>query len=100
MNNKTPEQCKDMQEIRKEIDQLDEQVIKLLGQRFEYVKAASKYKTSETGVKAPERLKAMLTQRRTWAESVGLNPEVIEKMYQDLVNYFISEELKHWKNKV
>lgn len=93
----TPEQCKNMADIRAEIDRLDRQVIALLGQRFAYVKAASYFKTSETTVRAPERLQAMLQQRRIWAEEEGLNADVIEKMYQDLVNHFIDEEMKHWK---
>ena len=99
MKNKTPEQCDNMEDIRAEIDTLDLQVITLLGQRFLYVQAASKFKTSETTVRAPERFKAMLEQRRVWAEQQGLNADAIEKMYRDLVTHFIEEELKHWKNK-
>lgn len=98
-NMKTPDECQNMTDIRAEIDTIDRQVIKLLGQRFAYVKAASKFKTSETSVKAPSRFQAMLQQRRTWAQEEGLNPDVIEKMYTDLVNYFIEEEMKHWQNK-
>ncbi|MGI0487700.1 isochorismate lyase [Pantanalinema rosaneae CENA516] len=94
---KTPEQCESMLDIRAEIDRLDRRVVALLGQRFAYVKAASKFKTSETTVRAPERLQAMLQQRRVWADEEGLDADVIEKMYQDLVNYFINEEMKHWK---
>lgn len=95
---KAPEECENMLEIRTEIDTIDRSIIRLLGQRFEYVKAASKFKTSEMAVKAPERFKAMLLQRREWATKEGLNPEAIEKMYTDLVNHFIEEELKFWKN--
>lgn len=40
-----------------------------------------------------------LQPRRIWAEEVNLNPDVIEKLYRDLVNYFINEELKHWESK-
>jgi isochorismate pyruvate lyase len=94
---KLPNECETMTEIRSEIDQLDRQVIALLGQRFAYVKAATKFKTSETSVRAPERFRAMLRQRRLWAEAEGLNPDVIEKLYQDLVNYFIKEELNRWR---
>lgn len=94
---KTPEQCGNMVDIRAEIDRLDRQVIALLGQRFAYVKAASKFKTSETSVKAPERFQAMLKQRRTWAQEEGLNADAVEKMYHDLVTYFIDEEMKRWK---
>lgn len=95
---KTPEECKDMVDIRFEIDRIDEQIIRLLGERFNYVKAASKFKTNETSVKAPERFKAMLLQRRAWVEAVNIHPDVIEQMYTNLVNYFISEEMKHLNN--
>lgn len=94
---KTPDECENMADIRVEIDGLDRQVIALLGQRFAYVRAAAKFKTSETNVRAPERFQAMLKQRRIWAEEEGLNADAIEKMYQDLVNHFIDEEMKHWQ---
>ncbi|MBD1908088.1 isochorismate lyase [Trichocoleus sp. FACHB-832] len=91
-----PEEILDIQDIRNEIDKIDQKIIELLGKRFEYVKAAAKFKTSEESVKAPERRKTMMQQRRVWAEEQGLNPDVIEKLYQDLVTYFMNEELHHW----
>ncbi len=94
---KTPDECENMLDIRTEIDRLDRQIIELLGQRFVYVKAASKFKRSQTSVKASERFEAMLKQRRVWADEEGLDADVIEKMYRDLVNYFINEEMKHWQ---
>ena len=92
----SPSQCSNMEDIRQEIDALDQTVIELLGKRFQYVLAASKFKTSAASVRAPERFKAMLATRREWAEAQGLNPDAIEKMYSDLVNHFIAEEMKHW----
>lgn len=89
--------CENMEEIRKEIDDLDRQVIGLIGQRYKYVQAAAKFKKDESSVKAPERFKSMLEKRREWAVIEGLSPDAIEKMYRDLVNYFIAEELKTWK---
>lgn len=96
---KKPKDCLDMQEIRKEIDTIDKNIIDLLGLRFNYVKAATKFKTNEQAVKAPERFAAMLVQRRIWAEENGLNPDVIEKVYRDLVGYFIDQELKFFGGK-
>jgi isochorismate pyruvate lyase len=90
-------ECENISEIRTEIDAIDKEIVGLLGQRFEYVKAASKFKTSETSVKAPERFKAMLEQRRVWASEEGLNADAIEKLFKDLVTHFIEEEMKHWK---
>ena len=97
MNMKAPDECTTLEEVRAEIDRLDRQVIALLGQRFAYVRAAAKFKTSETGVRAPERFEAMLRERRRWAEEAGLSPDAIEQMYRDLVTYFMEEEMKHWK---
>jgi isochorismate pyruvate lyase len=96
---KAPEECLDIQEIRQGIDAIDREVINLLGKRFAYVKAAAQFKTSSDGVKAVDRFNAMLQQRRVWAEEVELNPDAIEKLYRDLVGYFIEEELKHWESK-
>ena len=92
-----PENCSGMDDIRVEIDNMDRDIISILGKRFEYVKAASKFKKSETSVRAPERFKAMLEQRRVWASEEGLNPDAIEKMYRDLVNHFINEEMSKWQ---
>lgn len=94
-----PEDCSSIQSIRVEIDKLDRQIVALLGTRFKYVKAAAKFKNSETSVKAPERFRSMLEQRRIWAEEENLSPDVIENIYRDLVNYFINEELEDWKDK-
>lgn len=96
-NKLTPAQCSGMADIREEIDLLDSTIIQLIGKRYQYVQAAAKFKTSETAVRAPERFKAMLLQRREWAQEQGLNPDVIEKLYSDLVGYFIQEEMERWK---
>ena len=94
---KTPDECANMEDIRAEIDRIDQDVIALLGVRFQYVQAAEKFKTSRESVKAPDRFAAMLRQRRGWAERAGLSPDAIEKMYSDLVKYFINEEMMKWK---
>lgn len=95
---KLPNECQTLSEIRDEIDRIDREIITALSKRFGYVKAAAKFKTDKTSVKASERFESMIQQRRSWAEKAGIDPDVIEKIYRDLVNYFIDEELKHWRN--
>ena len=74
-NKIAPEHCANMEEVRAEIDLLDKNIIAMLGKRFD----------------------SMLQQRRSWALAVGLNPDAIEKMYRDLVNHFIDEEMVRWQ---
>ena len=94
---KSPEACENLQEIRQEIDAIDQDVIRLLGWRFEYVKAAARFKTTAQSVNADERVNVMLRQRRVWAEEAGISPEIIEKLYRELVDYFIREEMREWQ---
>ena len=42
----------------------------------------------------------MLRARRAWAAEADLDPDVIEKLYRDLVAYFIVRETEHWKSVV
>lgn len=96
---KEPQECHNMQDIRSAIDSLDRDIINKFGQRFEYVKAAAKFKQTTEDVRSSDRFSAMLQQRRIWAEENKLNPDIIEKLYRDLVKYFINEELHHWSKK-
>lgn len=95
---KNPDECANIHEVRHEIDIIDREVIQALSKRFQYVIAAARFKTSEASVRSPERFQAMLQQRREWAQESGLNPDVVENIYRDLVNYYIEEELKHYKS--
>ena len=95
---KNPDECANIHEVREEIDIIDREVIQALSKRFQYVIAAARFKTSEASVRSPDRFQAMLQQRREWAQASGLNPDVVENLYRDLVNYYIEEELKHYKS--
>jgi isochorismate pyruvate lyase len=94
---KTPEECTNLNDVREAIDQIDHEIITLIGTRAKYVQAAAAFKTSQTTVKAADRVTAMLLTRRKWAADVGISPDVIEKLYTDLVDYFTQEELHQWK---
>ena len=93
---KRPQECQSLAEIRTEIDRIDRAIIHAIGERRQYVLAATGFKTNPTEVAAPERFAAMLQVRRQWAELEGLSPDAIEKLYRDLVSHFIAEEQAHW----
>src|SRR5580693_6300368 len=92
-----PTQCSNLDEIRAGMDAIDRQIIALIAERVAYVRAAAAFKTSSANVAAPERVAAVLKTRREWAEAAGLNGEVIEALYRDLVSYCVSEEHKRWE---
>lgn len=95
INDKLPQECTNITEVRNEIDNIDKEIIRLLSTRFEYVKEVVKYKDGTAkGIEASDRKAAVLNSRRQWAEEKGLNPDVIEEIYKRLIQYFIEEETK------
>jgi isochorismate pyruvate lyase len=94
---KNPEDCKNINEIREIIDELDKDIIKLISIRKNYVVKAAEFKKNTEEVKADDRVKKMITTRRDWAKSYGINEDLIENIFRMLVNYFINEELHKFK---
>jgi isochorismate pyruvate lyase len=92
-----PTQCAGMDEIRAGMDAIDRQIVALIAERVEYVRAAAKFKTSSASVAAPDRVAAVLKTRREWAEAAGLDGAVIEGLYRELVRYCVSEEHIRWQ---
>jgi isochorismate pyruvate lyase len=97
---KPPDECGTLEEVRAEIDRLDRAIIALIAERAGYVHAAARFTPTEAWVAAPGRQAAMYRARREWAEAAGLDPDVIEKLYRDLVAYFIVRETDHWKKSI
>ncbi len=94
---RTPTACHSLEDVREEIDRLDGQIIALLRQRADYVHVAAGFKNDETAVAAPERQKTVLEARRRWAGREGLDPDFVERLYQEILAYFIAREMKSWK---
>ncbi len=92
---KLPNECTSLAEVRHEIDAIDQEVIRLLAVRFDYVREVVKYKEkSAEGIEASDRKNQVFESRRRWAAEHGLNPDVVEEVYRRLVQYFIDEEKK------
>ena len=67
----------------------------LLGRRFQYVKKIVKFKDkNEESIVARERREAVIRSRRKLAVENGLDPDVVEQLYRNLISHFIEEELK------
>lgn len=95
INEKAPLECTNISEVRKEIDNIDRVIIQLLSNRLGYVREVVKYKeNTPSGVEASGRRAAVLSSRREWASDGGLNPDVVEDIYNRLIEYFIEEEKK------
>ena len=57
-------QCSSLQEVRDEIDKLDDEIVELIAKRNRYIHQAAAFKESIDEVKAPERVDAVLQKVR------------------------------------
>lgn len=94
---KSPGECQSLEDVRAEIDGIDREILALLGRRAGYVHAAARFKATEEAVAAPDRQAAMVRTRREWAQQEDLDPDFIERLYRELIAYFIEREREHWK---
>ncbi|MDE0143133.1 MAG: chorismate mutase [Caldilineaceae bacterium] len=88
-----PQDCNSLDEVRSEIDRLDKLLVATISQRQDYVHAAAGFKRNQEEVHARERQRSMLAARRQWAESEGVDPDLIESLFRKLVDHFIRVEL-------
>ena len=96
---KPPAACESIEDVRGAIDELDREILRLLGSRARYVPAAAPFKADGRGVRAPERQRAMLARRREWAEEEGLDPDFVEGLYRNIVSHFVGREMDHWQGR-
>lgn len=83
-----------MEEIRNQIDLIDQEIIRLFAKRSDYVHEIVKFKTDEESVIAIDRKELVIKQRSEWAESMGLNKDTFRDLYTRLLQQNISEELQ------
>ena len=93
-----PEQCTSMDEIRREIDRIDEQMVELLAERFAYVDRAWQIKmgTRESAT-VPWRIQQVIDKVKARARERGLPPELAEALWRQMIGWFIQYEEEYMR---
>ena len=90
-------ECNSIDEVRNNINNIDEQIVKLIAQRSEFVKQAAKFKKDSDDVKAPERVEEVINKVKDLAKSTSANEEILENVYRTMINSFIKAEMKEFE---
>jgi isochorismate pyruvate lyase len=91
---KLPHECQNIEEVRQEIDEIDEAIIGLIGKRFAFIQEIVKFKSNSDDVYAKNRFQTVINHRRELAALHNLDPDVIENIYRIMMSYFIKEQLE------
>ena len=92
-------ECNSLEEIRNNIDNIDTQIIKLIAKRGIYVAQASKFKKDSNDVQAPRRVESVIKKVRTLADEYGANPNMVEKLYREMIDGFINMEMSAFEKR-
>ncbi len=90
--------CNSLCEVRDEIDKVDEQIIKLIALRKNYVKQAAKFKHSIDEIKADDRVDDVLNKVRHQALSLSLSPNLVTEIYQKMIDDMVETEIAQFRN--
>lgn len=81
---------KSIYEIRKEIDRIDETIVKSLGERQRIIKKVLTDKlSSATDVRDPEREEKLIEKLKQIAAEEGVDPYFLEQMYREIIQYSV-----------
>ncbi len=89
--------CKNLDEVRENIDRIDNEIIKLIAERGTFVIQASAFKKNEEGVRDTSRVEKVIAHVREKADLYGASPDMVEAIYREMISRFINMEMKEFK---
>lgn len=92
-------ECKNLEEVRENIDRIDNEIIKLIAERGTYVVQASNFKKDEEGVKDTARVEKVIQKVREKARIYEADPDMVEALYREMIARFIGMEMKEFHGK-
>ena len=90
---KPAKDCTSMAEIRAEIDRLDEALVRLFAERASYIDRAAEIKAEvDLPARITPRVEEVVGNVRRHAETYGLPPDLVEKLWRRLIDWSIARE--------
>jgi len=88
-----PNDCKSMEELRHQIDELDIKIVELLATRSQFIDRATDLK-SINGMPAriPDRIESVVSNAREAAQELDLDSDLVEKIWRILIEWSIQRE--------
>ncbi len=77
----------ELEELRKKIDALDEELLNVLAKRMALIPDVALYKKKRNlPFKQPEREQQLIEHKRELAKELGLNPDLVEKISRAIID--------------
>ena len=87
------EKVESLEDARNQIDAIDDALIELIATRQFYVDQVIRFKRKSEDVKSP-RIEEVIEKVCAQASEQGVDPDLIENIYREMIQHFIRRELK------
>ena len=88
------DKCENLDQARAKIDLIDQELIDMIATRQFYVDQAVRFKRTAEDVQSPERVQQVINKVREQAIQLHTDPDLVEKIYREMIQHFIQRELK------
>ena len=88
---------KNLNEVRKRIDNIDTNLVKLIAERESYVKETLKFKISKNQIIDKKRINIVLSRVKNLSKQYKVNSLITESIWKLMIKYFIILENKLFK---
>lgn len=87
-----PAECHTKEDVRAEIDRIDQALLTLFAERHRYVTRMAQIKTDPHEAFDPTRIEAVIGKQRARAEELDLDEDQAELIWRTLINWNINYE--------
>ena len=90
--------CNSLEEVRKEIDKIDDQIVELIAKRNAYIRELAHFKNSIDEIKAKDRIDDVINRMRSRAIDLDLSPNLINDLYIRMIDAMVDTEVAEFQN--
>jgi isochorismate pyruvate lyase len=90
--------CNSLEEVRTEIDIIDDAIVELISQRNSLIKQAASFKNSVDEVKSDARIDFIMQRVRHKAIEHNLSPNLVSELFTIMINEMVETEIAEFRN--
>ena len=90
--------CNSLEEVRKEIDKIDDRIVELIAKRNAYIRELAHFKNSIDEIKAKDRIDDVINRMRSRAIDLDLSPNLINDLYIRMIDAMVDTEVAEFQN--
>ena len=91
--------CNSLEEVRTEIDAIDDKLVDLISERSHLIRQAAAFKNSVDEVKAEDRIDFILQKVRHKAIQSDVSPNMISELFTIMIDEMVETEIAEFRNK-